>query len=151
MLAIICLVFGITNPYLLLPIKEEQIIFLVDRSASVQDTDKVVVDWIEESLDARKDSHLVGVYTFAEDFQSEVSITDGEVNLPVFTPMKSPGNTDIARAIQLSTGIVEPNKATRIVLFSDGLETTGSVADELVKIVGGNVTIDVVALERVCF
>ncbi|PZX08126.1 von Willebrand factor type A domain-containing protein [Psychrobacillus insolitus] len=148
-LAIICLVFGITNPYLLLPIKEEQIIFLVDRSASVQDTDQVVVDWIEESLNARKDSHLVGVYTFAEDFQSEVSITDGEVNLPVFTPMKSPGNTDIARAIQLSTGIVEPNKATRIVLFSDGLETTGSVSDELVKIVGGNVTIDVVALERV--
>ena len=66
-----------------------------------------------------------------------------------FYTYESPGNTDIARALQLSTGIVEQNKATRIVLFTDGLETSGSVADELVKITGGKVTIDVVQLERV--
>ncbi|TQR20160.1 VWA domain-containing protein [Psychrobacillus vulpis] len=149
LLAIFCLILGLTNPYLLLPIKEEQVLFLVDRSASVQGTDQKVTEWIEKSLTSRKNSHLVGVYTFAEDFQSEVALTSGEVNLPVFTPMKAPGNTDIARALQLATGIVEPNKATRIVLFTDGLETNGSVADELVKIAGGNVTIDVVQLERV--
>lgn len=149
LLAIFCLILGLTNPYLLLPIKEEQILFLVDRSASVQGTDEQVTEWIEKSLSSRKDSQLVGVYTFAEDFQSEVALTAGEVNLPVFTPMKSPGNTDIARALQLATGIVEPTKATRIVLLTDGLETSGSVSDELVKIAGGNVTIDVVQLERV--
>lgn len=149
LVAVFCLVLGLTNPYLLLPIKEEQVLFLVDRSASVQGTEQQVTEWIEESLSSRKNSHVVGVYTFAEDFQSEVALTAEEVNLPVFTPMKSPGNTDIARALQLSTGIVDPNKATRIVLFTDGLETSGSVADELVKIAGGNVTIDVVQLERV--
>lgn len=149
LLAIGCLILGLTNPYILLPIKEEQVLFLVDRSASVQGTDQKVTEWIEKSLSTRKDSHLVGVYTFAEDFQSEVALTSGEVNLPIFTPMKAPGNTDIARALQLATGIVEPNKATRIVLFTDGLETSGSVADELVKIAGGNTTIDVVQLARV--
>ncbi|MFF2752314.1 VWA domain-containing protein [Psychrobacillus sp. NPDC058041] len=149
LLAILCLILGLTNPYLLLPIKDEQVIFLVDRSASVQGTDQQVVEWIEKSFSSRKNSHLVGVYTFAEDFQTEVALTSGEVNLPVFTPMKAPGKTDIARALQLSTGIVEPNKATRIVLFSDGLETSGSVSDELGKIAGGNVTIDVVQLERI--
>lgn len=147
--AVFCLVFGITNPYLLLPIKEEQILFLVDRSASVQGTDQKVSEWIEKSLSYRKSSQLVGVYTFAEDFQSEVALTADGINLPVFTPMKAPGNTDIARALQLSTGIVDSNKATRIVLFTDGLETNGSVADELVKIAGGKVTIDVVQLERI--
>lgn len=149
LLAIFCLILGLTNPYLLLPIKEEQVLFLVDRSASVQGTDQQVAEWIEKSMSTRKDSHLVGVYTFAEDFQSEVALTSGEVNLPVFAPMKDPGDTDIARALQLSTGIVEPNKATRIVLFTDGIETTGSVTDELVKITGGNVTIDVVQLNRI--
>lgn len=149
LLAIFCLVLSLTNPYLLLPIKEEQVLFLVDRSASVQGTDQQVVEWIEKSLSSRKVSHLVGVYTFAEDFQTEVALTSGELNLPAFSPMKVPGNTNIARALQLSTGIIEPNKATRIVLFSDGLETSGSVADELVKIAGGNVTIDVVQLERI--
>ncbi|QFF98306.1 VWA domain-containing protein [Psychrobacillus glaciei] len=147
--AVFCLVLGLTNPYLLLPIKEEQVLFLVDRSASVQGTDQQVAEWIEKSLTSRKDTQLVGVYTFAEDFQTEVALTKGEVNLPVFTPMRASGNTDIARALQLSTGIVEPNKATRIILFSDGLETSGSVADELMKIAGGNITIDVVQLERI--
>ncbi|MFJ7970576.1 VWA domain-containing protein [Psychrobacillus sp. NPDC096389] len=149
LVAILCLVLGLTNPYLLLPIKEEQVLFLIDRSASVQGTNNQVTTFIEQSLDSRKNTQLVGVYTFAEDFQSEVSLTAGEVNLPVFTPMKAPGNTDIARALQLATGIVEPSKATRIVLFTDGLETSGAVQDELLKIAGGNVTIDVVQLERV--
>ncbi|TQR08328.1 VWA domain-containing protein [Psychrobacillus soli] len=148
-LAIFCLILGLTNPYLLLPIKEEQVLFLVDRSASVQGTDSQVTSFIEQSLDSRKNTQLVGVYTFADDFQSEVALTAGEINLPVFTPMKAPGDTDIARALQLATGIVEPSKATRIVLFTDGLETSGSVHDELLKIAGGNVTIDVVQLERV--
>ena len=35
-IAILCLILGITNPYLLLPIKEEQVLFLIDRSASLQ-------------------------------------------------------------------------------------------------------------------
>ncbi|SDM48752.1 von Willebrand factor type A domain-containing protein [Psychrobacillus sp. OK028] len=147
-IAILCLILGITNPYLLLPIKEEQIIFLVDRSASLQGTDQQITEWIDESLHSKNASHLVGVYTFAEDFQTEVALTDGEVNLPVFTPMIEPSNTDLAKALQLSTGIIEPNKATRIVLFTDGLETTGSVSDEIVKIAGGNVTIDVVPMAR---
>ena len=148
LVAILCLVLGITNPYLLLPIKEEQVIFLVDRSASVQDTDQSVMEWIEKSVTSKKDSHLVGIYTFAEDFQSEVALTEGEINLPVFTPITSPGNTDIAKALQLSSGIVDPNKATRIVLFTDGLETKGAVSEELIKIAGGPVTVDIVQLER---
>ena len=97
-IAILCLILGLTNPYLLLPIKEEQVLFLVDRSASLQGTDQQITAWIDESLQSRKASHLVGVYTFAEDFQTEVSLTEGEVNLPVFTPYAEPGNTDIARA-----------------------------------------------------
>ncbi len=147
-LAIMCLILGLTNLYLLLPVKEEQIIFLVDKSASVQGTEQEIVSWIEKSLAERKDTHLVGVYTFAEDFQSEISLTDGKVNLPVFSSMKDPGNTDLARALQLATGIVDSNLATRIVLFSDGNETLGSVNDELIKIAGGNISIDVVPIER---
>lgn len=147
-LAILCLILGITNPYLLLPIKEEQVLFLVDRSASLQGTDKQITEWVDESLKSKKMSHLVGVYTFAENFQTEVALTKGEVNLPVFTPMSDPSNTDLAKALQLSTGIIEPNKATRIVLFTDGIETIGSVSDEIVKIAGGNVTIDVVQMAR---
>ncbi|NME05158.1 VWA domain-containing protein [Psychrobacillus sp. BL-248-WT-3] len=149
LLAIFCLILGLTNPYLLMPIKEEQVVFLIDRSASVQGTEQQVSEWIEKSLDAQTDKHLVGVYSFAENFQSEIALTNEDIKLPVFSPMDLPGNTDIAKALQLSTGIIDPNKATRIVLFTDGIETSGSVADELMKMTGSNVTVDVVELERI--
>nr|WP_240949637.1 VWA domain-containing protein [Psychrobacillus sp. BL-248-WT-3] len=132
-----------------MPIKEEQVVFLIDRSASVQGTEQQVSEWIEKSLDAQTDKHLVGVYSFAENFQSEIALTNEDIKLPVFSPMDLPGNTDIAKALQLSTGIIDPNKATRIVLFTDGIETSGSVADELMKMTGSNVTVDVVELERI--
>lgn len=132
-----------------MPIKEEQVVFLIDRSASVQGTEQQVSEWIEKSLDAQKDKHLVGVYSFAENFQSEIALTNEEIKLPVFSPMELPGNTDIAKALQLSTGIIDPNKATRIVLFTDGIETNGSVTDQLMKMTGSNVTVDVVELERI--
>ncbi|MER2262292.1 MAG: VWA domain-containing protein [Psychrobacillus sp.] len=149
LLAIFCLILGLANPYLLMPIKEEQVVFLIDRSASVQGTEQQVSEWIEKSLDAQKDKHLVGVYSFAENFQSEIALTNEEIKLPVFSPMELPGNTDIAKALQLSTGIIDPNKATRIVLFTDGIETNGSVTDQLMKMTGSNVTVDVVELERI--
>lgn len=132
-----------------MPIKEEQVVFLIDRSASVQGTEQQVSEWIENSLDTKKDKHLVGVYSFAENFQSDIALTNEDIKLPVFSPVELPGNTDIAKALQLSTGIIDPNKATRIILFTDGIETNGSVTDELMKMTGSNVTVDVVELARI--
>ena len=59
--------------------------------------------------------------------------------------MDIPGNTDIAKALQLSTGIIDPTKLHELFSLRMGLETSGSLADEIVKIAGGNVTIDVVS------
>ncbi len=39
-ISVLLLVFALTSPYLLLPIKEEQVIFLVDRSASLNGTEE---------------------------------------------------------------------------------------------------------------
>lgn len=49
-----CLVFALASPYILLPIKEQQIIFLVDRSASMNTTEQELTDFIVESLKEKK-------------------------------------------------------------------------------------------------
>lgn len=147
-LSIFLLLFALTSPYLLLPVKDEMVLFLVDRSASTTGTDQDVYSWIEQSLKNKKANQSVGIYTFGENFQTELKMTNGEVSVPVFSALKEPGETNIARALQLASNVADSNKATRIVLMSDGLETMGSVSEQLFRFAGGRVQVDTVALTR---
>ncbi len=53
-MAISTLVFALAAPYILLPIKEEQVLYLVDRSASMKGTEEEMASFIEESLQSKK-------------------------------------------------------------------------------------------------
>ncbi|MFC4409378.1 VWA domain-containing protein [Chungangia koreensis] len=147
-LSILLLIFAITGPYLLLPVKDEQILFVIDRSASAAGNDEWIYDWIEESLDSKNANQSVGVYTFGGNFQTEVKLSDEVKEVPIFSGLRETGDTNIEQALQLASSVAESNKATRIVLISDGLETRGSVSDELFRLAGGNIQIDTVPLKQ---
>ncbi len=147
-LAVALLVFAICSPYLLLPVKEEQVVFLIDRSASLEGVEEQAVAFIEESLQSKKETHEVGVYSFAANLQTESMLTNTLEHAPSLSGMANIGDTNIAQAIQLATGIVDLKKATRIVLLTDGLETKGNMAEQLTKLTDSNVSIDVVQLSQ---
>ncbi|QCR30723.1 VWA domain-containing protein [Lysinibacillus sp. SGAir0095] len=146
--AAVLLVFAICSPYLLLPVKDEQIVYLIDRSASLEGIEDQAISFIEEGLKSKKETHHVGVYSFASNLQTESMLTDTLEHVPELSDITSRGDTDIAQAIQLATGIVDLEKATRIVLLTDGLETKGNVAEQLTKLKESNVSIDVVKLSQ---
>lgn len=146
--AAIFLVLAICSPYLLLPVKEEQVVFLIDRSASLEGVEDQAVDFIDESLQSKKETHQVGIYSFASNLQTESMLSDTLEHVPELSDMTNKGETNIAQAIQLATGIVDLKKATRIVLLTDGLETKGDVAEQLAKLTDSNVSIDVVQLSQ---
>lgn len=145
---IISLVFALTVPYVLLPDKEEQILFVVDRSVSVEDAGKHAEEWVSESLKARKENQSTGIYSFGGTFRTDVQLTDTEVKLPSMEPIESNNATNIANAIDLTAALAKANVATRIVLLTDGLETVGSVEDLLPKYENSHVQIDTVKLNR---
>lgn len=147
-IAVFFLVFAIASPYLLLPVKEEQVVFLVDRSASTEGTIDETVAFIEESLQSKKDTHHVGIYSFASNLQTESILSKSTEKVPPFGDVSDYGETNIAQALQLTTGIVDRQKATRIVLVTDGLETKGNTSEQITKIIGSNVTVDVVPLRK---
>ena len=146
--AAILLVFAICSPYLLLPVKEEQVVFLIDRSASLEGVEDQAATFIKESLQFKKETHQVGVYSFATNLQTESMLSDTLEHVPELSDMTNRGDTNIAQAIQLATGIVDLKRATRIVLLTDGLETKGSAAEQLTKLTDSNVSIDVVPLSQ---
>ncbi|TSI11701.1 VWA domain-containing protein [Lysinibacillus sp. BW-2-10] len=146
--SVVLLIFAMASPYFLLPVKEEQVVYLIDRSASVEGTEEQTLAFIEESLQAKKDIHEVGIYSFASNLQTESMLSNSLEQVPKLSDLTNRDNTNIAQALQLTTGIVDREKATRIVLFSDGIETKGEVSEQLTKLVGSNVSVDVVTLSK---
>ncbi|MGF9976405.1 VWA domain-containing protein [Viridibacillus arvi] len=146
--AISLLIFALSAPYILLPVKEEQVVFLVDRSASMKGTEKDIASWIQESIESSKDYQSKGVYSFASGVQTDLGLTADNINLPVWSALKDSGQTNLANALQLVSNVVDRNKATRIVLFSDGVETAGSTMDQLSRLQNSNIQIDTVKVDK---
>ncbi|SOC44917.1 VWA domain-containing protein [Ureibacillus acetophenoni] len=147
-LSVLLLVFALTSPYTLLPIKDEQVVFLIDRSASLNGTENEAVAFIENSLEGKNEHHEVGIYSFAAGLQTETILSNSIEHAPSLSNVNNPSETNIEESLQIATSIVDPKKATRIVLMSDGLETKGQVSNQLIKLSGSNVSVDVVPLEK---
>ena len=147
-MTIVMLIFAVASPYLLLPVKEEQILFLLDRSASMEGTEEEAVRFIEESLQGKKEHQSVGIYSFASNVQTEAILSESLERVPNFSEMIHKDETNIEQALQLATGIVDKEKATRIVLMTDGLQTRGEVFESITKMAGTNISVDVVPLSK---
>ncbi len=148
MIAICCLVFALAAPYILLPIKEEQVLFLVDRSASMKGTEVEMASFIEESLQSKKDEQLAGIYSFSSTLQTETILSRSLKEVSKFTAMKETDQTNIEQSLQLATGIVNPKKATRLVLLTDANETKGDALAFTTKLKGANISVDVVPFSQ---
>ncbi|MGE7090090.1 VWA domain-containing protein [Lysinibacillus sp. NPDC048646] len=148
MIAICCLVFALAAPYILLPIKEEQVLFLVDRSASMKGTEVEMASFIEESLQSKKDEQLAGIYSFSSTLQTETILSRSLKEVSKFTAMKETDQTNIEQSLQLATGIVNPKKATRLVLLTDANETKGDALAFATKLKGANISVDVVPFSQ---
>ncbi|MGB3261523.1 VWA domain-containing protein [Paenisporosarcina sp.] len=146
--AVSMLIFALAMPTLLLPIKEEQLLFVVDRSASTAGTEEQYTDFLIKALAEKKDHQAVGIYSFDEKFQTQVPLTLLTEDVPEFIGSENESKTNISESIQLATNLADQQKATRIVLLSDGLENVGSISDQLSRMTGSNVEVDTYILNR---
>lgn len=145
---IISLVFALTVPYINLPHKEEQILFVVDRSVSIEDAGQLADQWIADSLKERKEYQASGIYSFGGGFRTDHQLTDQAVNFAYPEPLPTANKTNIANAVDLSVALAKRNVATRLVLLTDGLETDGSIEELLPKYENSHVQIDTVVLKK---
>lgn len=63
--------------------------------------------------------------------------------VPKLTEIKATDQTNIEQSLQLATGIIDPIKATRLVLLTDGNETKGDALEFATKLKGSNISVDV--------
>jgi Ca-activated chloride channel family protein len=122
------------------------IIFVVDRSASVQDADKRFSDeFIDKTLRQLTPKDAGGVVVFGKDAVVEAS-PGGRRNLGKIASKIEPSASDIAGAVRLASAILPDGKAKRIVVLSDGNETLGDMVGAGQAAGTDGIQIDYVAL-----
>ncbi|ETI66938.1 VWA domain-containing protein [Neobacillus vireti] len=120
------IIFALTIPQILLPIKEEMIIFLTDRSASFEDAETGVIEWIDESTQSKKANQSFAIASFADGVIVEQSLSNKKTVLDQFNGKVKNGETNLEEGIGFAASLLKTGQSGRIVLLSDGNETVGT-------------------------
>lgn len=115
------LVFALAEPQLTRAARGVHVIFLVDRSASVASAERFERDWLASALRRRGADDSASLSTFGA-----LPTWSGPISglRPPF-PAVLPDGTDIAAAIRFGLTTLPPDQASRMVLLSDGRQTSG--------------------------
>ena len=119
------LVFALAGFQLVLPVDRLATVFVVDLSDSVgNDGRESALAFLRESLEAMPDGDAAGVVAFGKDalverLPEELRTIDRLRSTPVT------GATDVGAALRLASALFPDEMQKRIVLISDGNDTTG--------------------------
>jgi Ca-activated chloride channel homolog len=120
------LVGALAGLQLVLPVDRLAVVYVVDMSDSVGTAGReAALDYLRTSLAARKDGDVAGIVAFGGDALVERLPSDlSEIDRLASTPLRDA--TDIGAALRLASALFPDDAQKRIVLLSDGNDTTGS-------------------------
>ncbi len=119
------LVFALAGFQLVLPVDRLATVFVVDLSDSVGNAGREdALAFLRETLKERPAGDVAGIVAFGKEALVERLPSDlSEIDRLASTPVKSA--TDIGAALRLATALFPDDAQKRIVLLSDGNDTTG--------------------------
>jgi uncharacterized membrane protein len=125
-LLLTALVFALAGLQLVLPVDRLAVVYVVDGSDSVGSAGREAsLAYLRESLAQKRDEDVAGIVAFGGDALVERLPSElAEVDRIASTPVK--GATDIGGALRLAAALFPDDAQKRIVLLSDGNDTTGS-------------------------
>ena len=125
-LLLACLVGALAGLQLVLPVDRLAVVFVVDLSDSVGNAGReAALAYLRESLATKKDEDVAGIVAFGADALVERLPSDlAEIDRIASTPVRDA--TDIGAALRLAGALFPDDAQKRIVLLSDGNDTTGS-------------------------
>jgi Mg-chelatase subunit ChlD/uncharacterized membrane protein len=123
LLVVALLVVAIAEPRATMAAAGVNVVFVVDRSASIGlDGQKQEDAWIARALGSMGSDDRASIVAFGASAGWSGNIAGRA--LPVFPAVGKDG-TDIAAALRLALSTLPPDRPSRIVLMSDGRQTTG--------------------------
>jgi uncharacterized membrane protein len=145
-LLLLALIFALAGAQLVRQSKDLVVVFAVDGSLSVPAEERTkALDFVEDALAHRRSGDRGALVVFGREAAVESENVRRADNVRL-TSRPSPTHTDIAAGVRLALGLLPPESAGKIVLFSDGNENTGAISQELLLAQADRVPVDVVPL-----
>ncbi|MFK7928991.1 MAG: VWA domain-containing protein [Myxococcota bacterium] len=145
---LLAIVLSLAGLSVRLPVDTLGVVFVVDRSASLgpEGEDKAM-EFIEEALKHQAPEDESGVVVFGATAMVEAAPrSDLAVNRLEARP--SPHHSDLASGIRLASAILPADRARRIIILSDGEQTRGDAAAQVLLTAGDDLQIATVTLPR---
>ncbi len=134
-LLLLLLVLALAGVRWLLPSRELAVVFAIDQSASISaSAQNEARDFVAASLKAQGASDLTGVIGFsgkAELLHPPLAATKLDPDWPVITDRKA---TDIGAALDFGSAIFPAGRTKRLVLLTDGNDTSGHAAQTATRL-----------------
>ncbi len=139
-----CLVLSLAGMRLALPSDRLSVVFLLDASASMLDASREeLVDWARSAVREMPEGDTAGIVVFgANALVDRLPSQLDELAEPASAPVT--GATDVGAAVRLAAAIFPTGTQQRIVLLSDGNDTSGEAEDAIAAAAARGIRIDVV-------
>jgi len=147
----IALIFAIAGIEWLDRAHEVTVVFALDRSASIPGGaagSERAVEYVREALETKRNDDRAGLVVFARGAGVEISPRADIGGLPAsFHTVLARDDTDLAGALRMAAALFPEASRRRVVLLSDGVETTGGALEAARSLAGQNVHVDVLPIE----
>lgn len=123
------------------------VVFAIDGSASVDPASRAAaLDFVRDALAHADDDDRAGVVVFGSTAMLEAA-PRADLELHGLESRPSPHQTNIAAGLRLSTAVLSADRARRVVLLSDGEQTRGDAAAQVLLTAGDELELAVVPLQ----
>ncbi|MHB8126051.1 MAG: VWA domain-containing protein [Desulfitobacteriaceae bacterium] len=109
--------------------KEKSVVFLADRSASLQDKSKEISEWISKSLATLPANMGAGVVSLGKKPMVEYPV-ESQPDFKGLQVVLDPNYTDIAAGLRLACSIMPEERGKHIVLLTDGKQNRGNALEQ---------------------
>ena len=137
------LIAALFTPIIRRPATRTATVFLLDDSASLGPGGRAAaLDWIRQAMGSRGRDDLAAIVSFGAEARLDRLL---EATSDVAAPQVviDPGATSIEAALRLGDAVLPDDARRRIVLVSDGRQTSGDAADEAARLVERGTPVDV--------
>ncbi|MDN5343921.1 MAG: hypothetical protein PWQ18_32 [Clostridia bacterium] len=138
---------ALAGPRWISTVHHQAVVFALDASASLGPAVAAGEEWLRQALAARPPRDLAGVLVFGEKALVEVPVTAS----PTFRRLETaPGSagSNIAAALHLARGLLPAEARPRVVLLSDGRDTSNEAVTAARQLAQAGIRVDIVPAGR---
>lgn len=147
-LLVLCLLTSLASPSIKATLNRTGTIFIADVSDSLKRSGDTIQTFVQEALKYASNKDITGIISFADEAAVVKMPDDNNKAFALNTRIKTDG-TNIENALTLAHSIMPENTAKRLVLLTDGKETSGNAVEKAKLLNRLGYTLDIVPVEGI--